>query len=395
MKVRRVNGGFSLIELIVGVAIMAVIVAPLLHAFVTSAQISAKSKRMHDATMAAQNLVEVTSGSSVDMALTGIPFSGMGSFQVYRLNGTVFETAVDSGVAGVHYLGLTNVASGTSRFDAMITLDTRGIAANDKPIARYTPMDGVYIQPQEDERNPDLLAATDFADQATILSGEDMRSADFLYDMSRVIEITVDRDEVQHLIAVSTRYTYRADYTYFNDLGERQNVSLTTADFETNFFSAIEDGTEDPLQSIYFFYFPCYSNNEAIAIYNWDNIAFDLFLVKQKSPRLNPTQLQTKEDNYRPGLRLYESGSGPSEQPFISLYTNLAINLVSHIKISPDIPYRVYKGPYRYYYGTFSDQLVATEPLERLYQISVDLYRPGENFASEAHVLHFDATKTD
>lgn len=395
MKHKRTNGGFSLIELIVGVAIMGVIVAPLLHAFVTSAQISAKSKRMHDATMAAQNLVEVTSGSSVDLALTGIPFLGIGSFQAYRLNGTVFETAADSGVAGVHYLGLKNVASGTSRFDAMITLDTRGIAANDKLIARYTPMDGVYIQPQEDDRNPDLLAATDFADQATILSGEDIQPSDFLYDMSRVIEITVDKDEVQNLISVSTRYTYRADYTYLNDLGERQNVSLTTADFETNFFSVIEDGTEEVIQSIYFFYFPCYSNDETIAIYNWDNVAFDLFLVKQKSPRLNPTQLQTKEENYRPGLRLYESGAGPSEQPCISLYTNLAINLVSHLKISPDIPYRVYKGPYRYYYGTFSDQLVATEPLERLYQISVDLYRPGEDFTPEAHVLHFDATKTD
>lgn len=394
MKRKRANAGFSLIELIVGVAIMAVIVAPLLHAFVTSAGISAKSKKLRDATLAAQNLVEVVAGNTVEDAVAGIPFAGLGSFATYHLNGTDYEAAPDSGIAGLSYLGVKNVASGASRYDAMITLDARGILANQKPIARYTPMDGVYIQPAENERNPDLLAATDFADQATILSGQDLQAADFLYAMSRTIEITVDRDEVQSMVNVSTRYRYQTDFTYLDALGVQQTVHLTAADFETSFFSNLYDAETEALRSVYFFYFPCYSSKEVIAVYNWDNVAFDLFLVKQKSALLSETMLSTKEAGYTAELRQYETGTG-REAPHMTLYTNAKTNVIDQSEILQPFPYKVYKGPYRYYYGTFSDRLVATAPENRLYQVTVDLYRPGENFASAAHLLTFDASKTD
>ena len=44
-RIRMDNNGLSLVELLIAVVILAVIVAPLLHAFVTAARVNAISKK--------------------------------------------------------------------------------------------------------------------------------------------------------------------------------------------------------------------------------------------------------------------------------------------------------------------------------------------------------------
>lgn len=58
MRKLRNNKGISLVELIVTVAILAVIVLPLLRAFVVSANTNAKAKEKLRTTEVAQNIME-------------------------------------------------------------------------------------------------------------------------------------------------------------------------------------------------------------------------------------------------------------------------------------------------------------------------------------------------
>ena len=68
------NKGFSLIEIIVAVAILAIIVLPLLNAFVASSKMNAMSKNKLMAIEIAKNIMEEVKGYNLaDIARLGDP----------------------------------------------------------------------------------------------------------------------------------------------------------------------------------------------------------------------------------------------------------------------------------------------------------------------------------
>ena len=60
MKLRKElnNKGFSLVELLIATVILAIVVAPLLHTFVTAANTTARSRQIGDATLVSENIAE-------------------------------------------------------------------------------------------------------------------------------------------------------------------------------------------------------------------------------------------------------------------------------------------------------------------------------------------------
>ena len=52
------NKGLTLVELLIAIVVLAIIVVPLLHAFITSARINAKSKEKLRLTQIAQDIME-------------------------------------------------------------------------------------------------------------------------------------------------------------------------------------------------------------------------------------------------------------------------------------------------------------------------------------------------
>ena len=55
---RNKDAGFSLVELLIAVIILAIIVVPMLHGFVTSARMNGKAKQVQRATTVAQDIME-------------------------------------------------------------------------------------------------------------------------------------------------------------------------------------------------------------------------------------------------------------------------------------------------------------------------------------------------
>ena len=66
MRKRNVDQGFTLVEVLVAVVVLAVVVLPLLNSFVTASRTNAKAKKLMDATTAAQNVFEELKGEKLD-----------------------------------------------------------------------------------------------------------------------------------------------------------------------------------------------------------------------------------------------------------------------------------------------------------------------------------------
>lgn len=65
-KFNKNNSGFTLLELLISVAILALIVIPILNSFLLSARLNAKANQKHRATMVAENVMEKLKGNTLD-----------------------------------------------------------------------------------------------------------------------------------------------------------------------------------------------------------------------------------------------------------------------------------------------------------------------------------------
>lgn len=66
------NRGYTLIELIVAISILAIIAIPLMHGFVTSARMNAKAREIEQATTVAQNVMEEIKVTDVEELITDV-----------------------------------------------------------------------------------------------------------------------------------------------------------------------------------------------------------------------------------------------------------------------------------------------------------------------------------
>ena len=102
IPVRRDDRGFTLVELIVAIVILAIIVIPLLNTFVVGARTTAKAAAYGNATDAAQNLAETVQAadadtllSSPDKVITGATVSGSTiSLSNYSYGGQTYNASI-------------------------------------------------------------------------------------------------------------------------------------------------------------------------------------------------------------------------------------------------------------------------------------------------------------
>lgn len=126
---RTDNRGFTLVELIVAIVILAIVFIPLLHTFVTSAQTELKSRLKNDATMLAQSTIENIQATDMDALLSGCT-----------------ETQDELGKG----TGIYSKQSTSAPFDVTVTLSpVRSV--NAKRVAVSNTMDAVIDMSSADE----------------------------------------------------------------------------------------------------------------------------------------------------------------------------------------------------------------------------------------------------
>ncbi|MEA5039938.1 MAG: prepilin-type N-terminal cleavage/methylation domain-containing protein [Clostridiaceae bacterium] len=430
-KIKRKNGGFSLVELLVGVLILGLVVSPLLHTMVTAMRTAQKGRTAQDMTQLAQNLIETVDVRGLDSLLQDLSMADSASlggiaadaaFYVQEDDGyrrlTQDEVAELDTRADTYYLGVTGLrfAGNTMPYDAMVTLDATEHLQNNYPIANYTAMDGVFCQPT-DEMNPDTDAAAFFADEVMLIRDAHadlpdlddqyplLTAEDFYFSMVRSIVIHVelqpyDDDPRAGTVVATAEYNYSVSYA-----GE---ALPSPPPYTTDFYHGPYDLDEANygVSSFYFFFYPNYpsgSAQETIDIYNMSNIPFRFFLVKQRTPAYYASnQVETDlwnsrmlscENTYACTLKLRETANGTERAPVASIFTNLGTNIYGGLMTGTST-FRVLKNLWSIQMPV-PNQLVDTAERNRLYSVKVDLFPTGSDFASGSRLMTFSGSSVE
>lgn len=299
---RKQNKGFTLVEVLIAMTILGIIVVPLLHAFVTSANTNAKSKRIMDATGLAQNIMEeLKAGSLEDLAKQ---FNGSVENPVITLGDeyTTYEEESQSyeGVATERFsvneegefIGqpskeynflMRNVPMGEGIYDALINLK----ASVSRDLASVYSMNqsdcGYYAQTE----NMDQRAAAEFQirNAAYVYEAVAQKNTDeFKKIMKRTITISIE----EHTVDVTYTYEIPRGYTAEDECTFQETTRI------------YHDLTgEKRLKAVYLYYYPLYSSRgdvEGIEIKNTKDLDVDVYLVKMDEEaaeagliRTNPT----------------------------------------------------------------------------------------------------------
>ena len=409
MKMRKElnNKGFSLVELLIATIILGIVVAPLLHTFVTAANTTARSRQIGDATLMGENvaeLVKATALKDLDELFDDPYFNGVTN-DTYNLNTTT----------GVYSLSAQNVRAGSSAFNVKITVDPspyrtgdpNNKRVNDVTISNYSNMDAIYAQ-SLDVDNPDLLAWSAFQREADRRHrNEEWDSGSVEPERTMTLNITKDANDKINVV-LSMDYTYTYLYTVFNDetgLNDVYSGSITVGPFRYDLMSqGFSVATNGRLPNIYVLYYPLYESagriNDIIKINNMvDGVAqpFKIFLVKEKATDAN---LANKEYAYNATLEQYVPAGTP-EDNYAVVYSNIREHLIDGSNLGNKVTYQIYRGNFFSVTGRFGGENPGNDPLykggdlvyksegNRLFDVTVDIYDVKDTaFATPIHTFH-------
>lgn len=154
------DAGFTLVELLIAVVILAIIVIPLLHMFVTSSRINVRSRQILRATTVAQDIMEGLKAYSLDeVRMQFAPPEGVDPDTVefyypsdgfFVINSSMIQGGVreitelgpDHSGEEIYYFGIENIKMQGSEYDALIKLDASTYGSKSKEAIDNTGADG-------------------------------------------------------------------------------------------------------------------------------------------------------------------------------------------------------------------------------------------------------------
>lgn len=431
-KFKDDNRGITLVELIVSIAILALIVLPFLNAFVTATKTNVKARNKMNATHLATNIMEGIENNSMktmayqfnypsegfDLADGFDMADGSNAKELYYKNGKYTDVKRFEDVMNAHpeaenldkwmtssihkknntaflgdtsswkfvenkehkyYFWMTDVKSGTKKYNAMVTVDGKG-EANSK-VEQYNTIDKVADMSAMDS-NYDCMSS----DVATI---EELMNT---LKNRGYSDIESNKDSISRTITLditggsSTKVT--VSYSYKFTSGGHMHVFPEDAAMKQIYTSVIFDNTSNTanrtLKNIYLFYKPWYTSTansdwnsckDTIIINNNDKIDCTVNIVKQNYD----DKSSDDEDKYRMYVRVNEKGNNTGNA-HVSICTNLDTNMKD-----PDSKSKTQPQQAKYMFNSNNtqstvkksikiDDLTKSKTVERLYNVTVDIY---------------------
>ena len=384
------NKGFSLVELLIATVILAIVVAPLLHTFVTASVTAARSRRIGDATLAGQNVAETVEATALSQLLNApdpsVYFDGAESKKFYKLEGGDYAeiSAADAG-PDVYHMGIKNLRAGGSVFNAMVSFDAAAYKndvdpevnpkINDLEIVDYSNMDAVFAQSQDSD-NPDELSRSDFESKAAGRTGSWTTSN---AKVNREITLNVTETDGKIYASLDFDYEYTCPYTTIDEDGTIHHHTGTIPTDTISYqllpqgFSASSNGR---LPNIYLMYYPMYGEpsvyNDTIVIHNKIAQPFKLFLVKERAASLaDELQYKAHVEQYVP--------DGTAPENYAVFYSNVTEDLSNELNHTPlsGVTYKIYRGNWWEVRGSFAGEhgaLVSKSSKNRLYDVTIGIY---------------------
>ncbi len=362
------NAGFSLVELLLAVIILAIIVVPLLHGFITSARMNGRAKQTQRATTVAQDIMEGLKAYDIEelKAQFNAPADGFYVMNPKIIHGSIEEDYFKKTVTGnededvsyehvgeddvpdgIYYFSLEDVRLRGSAYDVLIRIDATNY------------MDGnLTVDGNSEYRHDNAFNNANMASPGSVIKGKDGNYAQSAWqNYNAAQEVWKDSDWEGSLDVEGPEIPFTFQ-TFKNQGGKvTRTITLTLEDGGTDeegnpccaaeiafayectyqgetktFYGGFSDkpvpcGDKIPEGgNIYLFYYPLYGGGDIvdkIEIRNTTAGTYTVYLIKQidsvTNARLSDFQLKTAEDKYQPSVNI--TGD-------VEIRTNLGTNLV-------------------------------------------------------------------
>lgn len=423
---KKNNKGITLVELIVTVTILAIIVAPLLRAFVISAQTNAKAKERLQATDLAQNIMEGLEAYGVDDISKQMNFTGFqmldgssaataacelnyseSKYSVARTTETESEldfvitlkptssTRYDAATNtynfvgtqnanGCYYFALGGLTSGGKSYDALITAtpsaaSVGGMDINSVDLAQISAIssDTSYVAAYtySDAINDQSSISSEWDGKVSDnLGHSNLAYASYKNQIQRTVTISLDGDTDIRTINIKYSYELRSPYT--TDSGQTILFERSVTAFD----SMGDDSVH--LEDFYFLFYPWYNGNNAVAdnivINNPKNFEADIILAEQKKYD-GDTRDEASSDRYSVKVSVVESAE-----------TTGSMSDHTHVNIRPSISEatNVWWARCQYPSTVFTlvdstcmtDSLVEHSSQGRIFDVTIKIYSAGTLF---------------
>ncbi len=339
------NAGFSLLELLIAVTILAIITIPMLHMFVTSARINGKSRITLRATVLAQDIVEGLKAYHIEEIQD--QFNGVEDFEMLNnsviAGGCAYREDVDREEPGKYYFILKDAKLENSKFDVLISVDATG-----------------YVEGTTPTKHDSFLNTSDVAKIAGMNKSTDAsyEQSAFMNDaaLSKAqLELEIPGDDVTYKTAgLTCERTFTVTFEDGGTVTDKEGITrkkteaFVTCKYEFSYggktYTYIPDGmtgtneagnTGLPCGSFtgrnfYFFYYPLYDAKADKLIFDgtaagWTKAEpMNLYIAKQTDTSLSDTDLNKAETNYKPVVNILTAGADT-----FRIFTNLGVNLVN------------------------------------------------------------------
>ena len=350
------NKGFSLIELLIAIAILAVIVTPIFTSIVTSMKINKPADDLLNETAVAQTVMEGMQNMTLeeiaeqfsDVTNAGAQLSfmpaGMGGtvhkeFQnSFTLNnGTYVFNKLTTG--NVYTFGVADVVYDNKKYDVKVTLDASDYYKtptettekyNDKlyvDLADYdSKYDGLYVQ----SSNVNSEMCSKLAVKC-VTANNQKTADDIAEEADRIITVNINSTPV----AGSTDPLIEAEVNYRLEVPQ-EYVGTGVDNWEGQKYTGLYKNTKDTSvkpRNLYILYNPNYNsvNNhirDHIVINNPNNIPVTVYLIKQSC--VEEFEQSASETKYRVDIKVVEGAKG--SEYATKLRTNVGYNLYDLLK---------------------------------------------------------------
>lgn len=121
------NKGFSLVELLVCVAILAIISIPLLNSFLVAGKTNEKAKKIQRTTTLAQNIMETVKSQNLDelnSLVVNKNLIGLNLTSPYDITNSDIDIISEDSINGRYEYRIKRVKDGNGEYDVYITLDS-------------------------------------------------------------------------------------------------------------------------------------------------------------------------------------------------------------------------------------------------------------------------------
>lgn len=384
------NQGFSLVELLVAVTILAIIAIPFLHSFVTAARTNAKAKKVMNATTAAQNVFEELKGEELSQYLntyhnTQSPLKDASGNPIYDKSGKPIQS---------YQVTIPSVTVNGRDYRARVTLDPDKYTArqgetvdstdyNSADFATLVNMspscNAFYIQQESD----DMLAAKAL---------DETHMDDLLGEyMSRTITIDIDYNSGTKLTKVY------ATLTYTDKVAGTTYTAMDKAEIYSN-----ATMLSNELSNIFICFLPMYNGNvaypnENIVINNTSNCPVGVYLVKETGRDAKPYYVGMKTMNGCHVKLTVNEGEHEFIGPVTQISTNLAYGSSLAVGAKElDVSYTgITDATGKSIEEIFDmDSLQRMESSERIYKVKIEVF-DGKDTAYEKVLTTMEGTKTE